>query len=86
METLLFTSSFCRFCGPAKNILRSNNIPFREVDVEKDTDISVKYRVRSLPTIITLEADEEVFRWSGVPTAQCLDKMVSMLFVSMKEA
>jgi glutaredoxin 3 len=38
METKIYTLAYCPFCKKAKNILREQNICFKEIDVTAEED------------------------------------------------
>ena len=36
---IIYTSSLCGFCYRAKSLLKRNNIPFEEIDVDLDFEL-----------------------------------------------
>lgn len=71
MKKLLYFSA--TWCGPCINlspilmgICKSNNIPIKKIDVDQDPENTIKYRIRSIPTLIVIENDQEIKRHIGV--------------------
>ena len=56
MKIVIYTTSYCPFCDAAKNLLKSLNIEFDEVDLtdnlEERLEISTKYNWRTVPLIL----------------------------------
>ena len=56
MKIVIYTTSYCPFCDAAKNLLKSLNIEFDEVDLtdnlEERLEISTKYNWRTFPLIL----------------------------------
>ena len=42
MKAIVYSSLNCVYCGMVKNFLASHNIPFEEVDIDKDPTIVQK--------------------------------------------
>jgi thioredoxin 1 len=75
-EILYFTGVWCTPCkqlGPIMDSLQGQ-INFRKIDVDNDTELSVKYGVRNIPTLILLKDGEAVNRMTGLqPKQQIID-------------
>ena len=56
MKIVIYTTSYCPFCDAAKNLLKSLNIEFDEVDLtdnlEERLEVSTKYNWRTVPLIL----------------------------------
>ena len=56
MKIIIYTTNYCPFCDAAKNLLKSLNIEFDEVDLtdnlEERLEISTKYNWRTVPLIL----------------------------------
>ena len=56
MKIVIYTTTYCPFCDAAKNLLKSLNIEFDEVDLtdnlEERLEISTKYNWRTVPLIL----------------------------------
>ena len=71
-KILYFSSSWCQPCktlGPIMDSLQGQ-INFRKIDVDNDTELSVKYGVRNIPTLVLLENGEAVNRTTGLQSKQ----------------
>ena len=71
-EILYFTGVWCQPCkqlGPIMDSLQGQ-INFRKIDVDSDTELSVKYGVRNIPTLILLKDGEPVNRITGLQPKQ----------------
>ena len=71
-QILYFTSPFC---GPCKQLsplmeLLSSRVNYTKVDVDQNQDLSRKYGVRNIPTLILLENGEEKGRKIGYQTQE----------------
>ena len=59
------------WCGPCKMLSKTFNqvqteIEIEEVDIDADPELTAKYRVRGVPTVILLEDNLELKRFVGV--------------------
>lgn len=66
-EILYFTAKWCgpcRMLGPVMESL-SDQINYQKVDIDSDTELSTKYGVRNIPTLILLENGKEIGRKVG---------------------
>jgi len=56
VKIIIYTTNYCPFCDAAKNLLKSLNIEFDEVDLtdnlEERLEISTKYNWRTVPLIL----------------------------------
>ena len=71
-EILYFSAPWCAPCkqlGPIMDSLQGQ-INFRKIDVDSDTELSVKYGVRNIPTLILLKDGEPVNRITGLQPKQ----------------
>ena len=71
-EILYFSAPWCAPCkqlGPIMDSLQGQ-INFRKIDVDNDTELSVKYGVRNIPTLVLLENGEAVNRMTGLQSKQ----------------
>jgi thioredoxin 1 len=75
-EILQFSANWCGPCkmlSPRMEKLQSEGkINYRKIDVDQDSDLSIKYSVRNIPTLILLENGEVKNRTTGVQTEQQL--------------
>lgn len=75
-EILQFSAAWCGPCktlSPIMEKLKSEGkITYRKIDVDTDTELSVKYGVRNIPTLILLENGEVKNRLTGLQSEQQL--------------
>lgn len=66
MKILKFYASWCQPCKALTQFLETNKhlIPcdIEEIDIEKDMAAAVKYGVRSVPTMVLLDDENNVIR------------------------
>ena len=71
-EILYFSAPWCGPCkqlGPIMESL-SGQINYRKINVDNDTELSTKYSVRNIPTLVLLENGEAVNRTTGLQSKQ----------------
>ena len=64
-----FTSGWCQPCqqfGPIMNQISQKGISINKVDIDYTPDVTTKYNVKSIPTVILVENGQEVRRFTGV--------------------
>ena len=66
MKILKFYASWCQPCKALTQFLEASKdlipYPIEEIDIEKDMDSAIKYGVRSVPTMVFLDDNNEVIR------------------------
>jgi thioredoxin 1 len=67
-QILYFTASWCGPCRTLGPIMESLNgqINYRKLDVDNEQDLAVKYKIRSVPTLVLIENGVEKNRMVGV--------------------
>lgn len=73
IEILVFGSEFCKPCKGWLRLLKKNGISYKYIDVEKDTEKTNKYEVKSLPSTVMLVNDRVVFFYAGVSSKAIKD-------------
>ena len=71
-QILYFSAPWCGPCkmlGPIMESL-SGQINYRKINVDNDTELSTKYGVRNIPTLVLLENGEAVNRTTGLQSKQ----------------
>tara|TARA_X000001388_G_scaffold66955_1_gene54007 strand:- start:489 stop:734 length:246 start_codon:yes stop_codon:yes gene_type:complete len=71
-KILYFTATWCGPCralGPVMDSLQGQ-INFDKVDVDTNRDLSAKYGVRSVPSLVLVEGENEINRIVGVQTKE----------------
>jgi thioredoxin-like negative regulator of GroEL len=62
-----FTADWCAPCkalGPTMNRI-AEQIPVNKINIDYEADVVKKYGVRNIPTVILVENEQEVRRFSG---------------------
>lgn len=78
MKILKFYGEWCSPCKMLSNILKSNDlgIPVEEIDIDENPELTQKYGVRGVPTMVLLNDDGvEVRRLIGLPTKDQLETL-----------
>ena len=71
-QILYFSAPWCAPCkqlGPIMESL-SGQINYKKINVDNDTELSTKYGVRNIPTLVLLENGEAVNRTTGLQSKQ----------------
>jgi thioredoxin 1 len=70
-KILYFSATWCKPCQMMKANLSKVEIdtPIEHIDIDQDTETPMKFAVRSVPTLVLLENDQEVKRLMGVKPA-----------------
>ncbi len=73
MKKILYFSAF--WCGPCKTLgpimeSLSGQINYEKIDVDNDTELSTKYGVRNIPTLVLLKNGKAVNRTTGLQSKQ----------------
>ena len=71
IEVLKFSGLWCQPCRVYEPIFdqvkgEMNDVLFNKFDVDTDTEQTMKYNIRSVPTTIILKDGVEINRFSGV--------------------
>ena len=69
----------CKVQGPILETLKSKlgeKANIIKIDVDKNNDLSAKYRVQSVPTLILFKNGEQVWRAAGVHQADVLEAKI----------
>lgn len=73
-EILKFEAEYCGQCKALTPILNDviKDITLTKVDIETEEATTLKYNIRSIPTLVFLKDDKEVGRTTGVLTREAL--------------
>jgi len=61
-----FYTEGCAPCKAVSQVLNSLNIDYEEIDIGKDIDRAIHYKVRSVPTVINTETDATLVGFKGI--------------------
>jgi len=69
-KLVYFSASWCQPCvkfGPQlENITSTKGIPLEKIDVDADQEMTMKYHVKSIPTVVLIENGQELKRFVGI--------------------
>ena len=71
-----FTATWCGPCQQFKPImegLKSDGLQIEIIDNDSNEDLARKFLVRSVPTTIIMDGDEEIERFIGAKTKQLIE-------------
>jgi len=83
---------YADWCGPCKMmppILKEvkskygENVRIVKIDVDKNQNISMKYQIRSIPTLMIFQNGEIVWRQTGVASAAQISNALSEIGVTV---
>ena len=79
MKLLKFTADWCASCKALSSKLKDFELcEIDEIDVEEEIDITNKFKVRSLPTIIIIDEEEkELDRLIGNVSINAIEDLVN---------
>ena len=69
-KILKFSASWCGPCKALAMTLHGEDlgVPLEEVDIDQSADLSAKYGIRSVPTLVYVRGETEVSRLGGAQT------------------
>lgn len=64
MRVLKFYADWCGPCKMLDNVIQEAkiDIPIEKINVDKEPEMAMKYRVRGIPTMVILNDENEVIR------------------------
>jgi len=74
-KVLKFAASWCQPCKMLSKTFEGMDIetPIEEIDIDENEELAIKYQIRSVPTLVMLDGDNEVKRISGMQTSTQLE-------------
>lgn len=84
-KILKFEAEWCGQCKALTPILKKvlenhTDITLTTIDIETEEEITLKYNIRNLPTLIFIKDNIEVGRTSGVLTADMLKNKIKEFY------
>ncbi len=70
-EIFYFSAPWCQPCRTLGPIMESiaDKVPYTKVDVDQDTELAAKYKIRNIPTLVLVVNGVEKKRLTGLQTA-----------------
>jgi len=66
MKLLYFSAPWCGPCKVLGPTMASSGLPYQKVDVDNDTELSTKYGIRNVPTLVKIDTSgNEISRIVG---------------------
>ena len=84
-KILKFEAEWCGQCKALAPILKRvlenhTDITLTTVDIETEEEITLKYNIRNLPSLVFIKDDIEIGRTSGVLTADILENKIKEFY------
>lgn len=84
-KILKFEAEWCGQCKALAPILKKvlenhTDITLTTIDIETEEEITIKYNIRNLPTLVFIKDNVEVGRTSGVLTADILEDKIKEFY------
>ncbi len=73
---LKFSADYCQPCKQLTKILEGVGIEVKEVDIAKEPELTAKYNIRNVPTMVYVFDDAEYGRLIGLKTAKEITEWV----------
>jgi|DEB0MinimDraft_10_1074344.scaffolds.fasta_scaffold24613_4 thioredoxin 1 len=74
MKLLYFSAPWCGPCkmfGPIMEKVQASGVPVEKVNVDEDQDLSIKYEIRNVPTVVKINPKGEVVdKFTGAKSQQ----------------
>ena len=82
MNNITILEFYADWCGPCKVLsqeLKDFKYDITSIDVDNNRDLTKKYGVLSIPTIIIIKNNEEIFRLHGFINKEELENKIDSL-------
>lgn len=66
MKIIKFEGSYCGPCKALTSLLGGSDLPIETIDIQKDVETTMKYNIRSVPTLVFIKDGVEVDRIVGL--------------------
>lgn len=77
-----FTADWCNPCKKVRPIVEEINretpVKFQIIDVDSEPELVKRFEIRSVPTFILIENNEEVKRITGAQTKDQLESFINL--------
>lgn len=78
-KILKFKATWCGPCKMLNNTLSNIEllVPIEEVDVDENAQLTQQYKIRGVPTLIMIDGDVELKRFTGVKSKEELENWIN---------
>lgn len=78
-KVLKFKATWCAPCKHLTQILSSvsTEVEIEEVDIDQNPTLTQQYKIRGVPTMVMLQDDAEVKRFTGVKSKDELENWIN---------
>lgn len=77
-KILKFEKNDCNPCALVSDLLDKSGVQYEKVNPFNNPELAMKYKVRSVPTVILVEQDEEIRRTVGFKPEELQEIMNSL--------
>ena len=77
-KLIKFEKNDCNPCAMVSELLEKNGISYERINAFDNPEMAMKFRVRTVPTVILVDEEEEIKRTMGFKLEE-LNEIISML-------
>lgn len=77
-KLIKFEKNDCNPCAMVSELLEKNGISYERINAFDNPEMAMKFRVRTVPTVILVDGEEEIKRTMGFKLEE-LNEIISML-------
>ena len=89
IEVIKFGADWCRACSVIEptiialkkkyDAIEESNVSIMSIDIDENPELSSKYKIKSIPTIIFIKDNEMVLKKSGVLNEAQIEEIIKSL-------
>lgn len=77
-KLIKFEKNDCNPCAMVSELLEKNGISYERINAFDNPEMAMKFKVRTVPTVILVDGEEEIKRTMGFKIEE-LNEIISML-------
>ena len=77
-KLIKFEKNDCNPCAMVSELLEKNGVSYERINAFDNPEMAMKFRVRTVPTVILVDGEEEIKRTMGFKIEE-LNEIISML-------
>ena len=77
-KLIKFEKNDCNPCAMVSELLEKNGVSYERINAFDNPEMAMKFRVRTVPTVILVDGEEEIKRTMGFKLEE-LNEIISML-------